>query len=281
MDIKTTQQLSFFFISSMLSRRSQLIKTQLNSCSKIAVRGYYAVPKVAKKRFPTIGPIEPKLPTLDGSELFALWKEKQIKRLDSTGWKTKAVVGAQTQLNETYKQFLEEKEKFVSEENKNLPSGYSVYKADESDISDFWKFYPHTKKEFFEKIQKTQLPVKNFPLPLRQGDIVKLSFKTTDSTEPDMFGVVSSTSSQSINSSITVIMKYGDVESKAIVPLYSTDLHSLEIIDRMNNAGAEKVDMNLLPDFTELAEQFKKFELKRRFERMREYEAKMKQQKKD
>ena len=254
----------------MLSRRSQLIKIQLNSCSKLATRSYYDTSKSSKKRFPTIGPIEPKLPTIDGSELFDLWKAKQVKRLDSTGWKTKTVAGAQTQLNEVYQQFVEKKENFVSEENKNLPSGYSVYKADETDISDFWKFYPFTKKEFFENIQKTQLPVKNFPLPLRQGDIVKLSFKTTDSTEPDMFGVVSSTSSQSINSSITVLMKYGDVESKAIVPLYSTDLHSLEIIDRMNNAGSENIDMNLLTELTELAEQFTKLEVKRRLERMSE-----------
>ena len=96
-----------------------------------------------------------------------------------------------------------------------------------------------------------------------------------------MFGVITEIKSALVDSSITIKMKYGDVESKVNVPLYTTDFNAIEIIDRKNDGNLEEIDMNELPDFIELSQQFKKFELKRRFDRMREYEEKLKQQKKD
>lgn len=262
--------------------RNQVIQNQLKSCNKVFARNYYEKVNVStKKKYPVIAPIEAKLPSVDGSEIFKLWKQKQIKRLDPIGWKTKAVSGGQKTSSDQYERYLADVDTYSSEENKSLPLGYSVYNDGNNDKSEFWKFYPHTKKDFFEKIQKSQLPIRNYPLPLRYGDIVKISFKSNESTEPDMFGVITEIKSALVDSSITIKMKYGDVESKVNVPLYTTDFNAIEIIDRKNDGNLEEIDMNELPDFIELSQQFKKFELKRRFDRMREYEEKLKQQKKD
>ncbi|KAL6935553.1 hypothetical protein ACO0R3_000604 [Hanseniaspora guilliermondii] len=265
----------------MLTRRTPLIQNHIRVCNTIIVRSFYKKIIKDNKKYPIISPIEPKLPSVDGSEIFSLWKNKQVKKLDATGWKTKALSGDQTKIPEQYEAYLKTKEKYLGDENKNLPSGYPVYNTENNEVSESWKFYPHTKKEFFESIQKTQLPIRNYPLPLRYGDVVKLSFKSTDSTEPDLFGVVTNIKSASVDSSLTLKTKYGDVESKVNVPVYTTDLSSVEIIDRKNDGSLEEINMDSLPDFIELSQQFKKFELKRRFERMRAYEQKMQQQKKD
>lgn len=260
----------------MLTKRTQLVHNHIRICNTITVRSFYEKVSKGSRKYPFIAPIEPKVPSVDGSEIFNLWKNKQVKKLDPTGWKTKALSGDHTIISEQYETYLKTKERYLADENKNLPTGYPVYNAENNEVSESWKFYPHTKKEFFESIQKTQLPTRNYPLPLRYGDIVKLSFKSTDSTEPDLFGVVTKIKSASVDSSLTLKTKYGDVESKVNVPVYTTDLSAIEIIDRKNDGSLEEINMDSLPDFIELSQQFKKFELKRRFERMRAYEQQQK-----
>ena len=259
----------------------------LSNSSLVIKRGLKFVPKHTKKfkgDIPVYKPIEAKIPSAKGQDIFDLYIEKKISQLDPSGWKTKAIATSNIPTLDHYKQHLEANKNKDSKEliqnDKYETTSMQLFNKTNNSILDAWKYYPYTQQQFFEEIQPTQNPVKNFPLPLRLGDVIRLRFKTNLSTEPEMFGQVFNINSKKMDSTIFIRGKNGDVFTEAKIPVYLPDLISLEIVDRVvdepiSDWNVRKTgESNDALDLSALAEQFKKDELKRRVARMKAYKEK-------
>ncbi|XBW38093.1 hypothetical protein QEN19_003680 [Hanseniaspora menglaensis] len=259
----------------------------LKNSSLIAKRGIKFVPKYKKKfndQIPVYKPIETKIPSERGQDIFNLYIDKKINQLDPSGWKTKAIETIKVPTAVQYKKFIEENDdKDASKlivEGKYETTSMQLFNKENNPVLDSWKFFPYTQKEFFTNIQATQSPVKNFPLPLRLGDVVRLRLKTSLNSEPEMFGQVFNINAKKMDSTIFIRGKNGDVFTEAKIPVYLPDLISLEIIDRVVDEPTldwntrKTGDSDDALDLSALAEQFKKDELKRRVARMKAYKEK-------
>lgn len=244
-------------------------------------RGLKFVPKNTKKyndHIPIFQPIESKIPSAKGQDIFDVYINKKVHQLDPSGWKTKAIETESIPSASDYANHLKKTPEVKAVESEKYETTSMQLFNKENDFAlEAWKFYPYTRKQFFEEIKPTQNPVQNFPLPLRLGDVIRLRFKTSLNSEPEMFGQVFNINSKKLDSTIFIRGKNGDVFTEAKIPVYLPDLLSLEIIDRVVDEPTldwntrKTGDSNDALDLSSLADQFKKDELKRRMARMKAY----------